>query len=431
MKQTHVFKGTIVHSLSPTELKIIERGALVVDEHGKIIEVTQKIDFKTYPNCIIHDFKDKIICPGFIDLHVHLPQYAFVGQGADELLAWLEKYTFPAEKRFENSEFAGNCSAIFFDELLSYGTTTAAVYPTLHKEATDIAFGYAAHLGLRLIMGKVLMDQNSPTGLTEDTEKGMDESVELLEKWHGFDNHRIQYAFTPRFAITCSERSMQKVGDAAKKYNVFIQTHLSENRGELEAVKSFFPKAKSYADVYYSSGILTEKTLLAHCIYLSETEKNYLKETGAVPVHCPTSNRFLQSGVFPFRKNEAEGLTIGLGSDVAGGYELSMLHEMKEAIEMSKVNNIIHYQDKQNVLSQNEAFYYGTLGGAKAIGMDHIIGNFETGKEADFLVLDDSEINPFNDFDFYQETEHRISRLIYRSSKSCVKAVYIRGKRLK
>lgn len=427
-----IFKGIFVHSLSAKEWEILETGFLVTDSNGIILEFSDNLNYDDYPNAIIHDFKEQIICPGFIDLHLHLPQYELVGLGADELLEWLKSYTFPAEERFASEAFARSAIAIFFNELIAYGTTTAAIYPSIHKRATDIAFGYGAYMGIRLIMGKVLMDQNSPDFLIEDTQKGIDDSVELIEKWHGFDDGRIQYAVTPRFAVSCSTELMKKAGEVAEKYDTYIQSHLAENRSELAFIKELFPKQKSYTDVYYEANLLGSKSLMAHCIYLSDDEIALLEKSNSIPVHCPTSNRFLQSGVFPFRKMEQHRLNIALGSDVAGGYELSLLHEMREAIEMSKIHNIVNPEEKAPALHLEEAFYYGTLAAAKALGMEDKIGNFKAGKIADFVVLDDRSVNPYVEINnHYQSVEERMSRLIYRSSKECVKAVYVKAKRIK
>jgi guanine deaminase len=431
IEQFFAYKGIIVHSKSRKDIEVINPGVLIVSSEGEIVDVTTTIDFETYPNIIIHDFQDKIICPGFIDLHLHLPQYEFVGLGSDQLLEWLNKYTFPAERRYQDENHARKAIEVFFNELLDYGTTTAAVYPTIHKKATDLAFGYAAHSGIRLIMGKVLMDQNAPEYLLQDISQGIDESIELIEKWDGFNNNQIQYALTPRFAITCSSESLRKIRDVMEKYDTFLQSHLSENRSELEFVKSIYPNSASYTHVYHDYGLLNEKALMAHCIYLNDDEMHLIKSTGTIPVHCPTSNRFLQSGIFQLRKFEDLDINFGIGTDVAGGYEISLLHEMKEVIEMSKMYNIAHPNDMKETVKMEEVFYYGTLGGAKALNMDDRIGNFEKGKEADFIVLDDTMINPYHEFENYQDVHDRMYRLIYRSSKESVKSVFIKGKRIR
>jgi guanine deaminase len=430
-KQFFAYKGIIVHSISRHELEIINPGVLIVDEDGTIVETGKDVDFHSYPNVIIHDFKQKIICPGFIDLHLHLPQYEFVGLGSEQLLSWLKKYTFPAEKRYEDEAHARAAIEVFFNELLHYGTTTAAVYPTIHRKSTDLAFGYAAHSGIRLIMGKVNMDQNAPDFLLQDIEQNVSETLDLIDKWHGFNDGQLQYAVTPRFAITCSSDLLTELSAIAKDKNTYIQSHLAENRDELKSVKTIHKNHDSYTHIYADHGLLSSKTLMAHCIYLSDEEIDLIKETNTTPVHCPTSNRFLQSGIFPLREFESKGINFGIGTDVAGGYEISLLHEMKEVIEMGKMYNILNYTNPQPTITMEEVMYYGTLGGAIAIGQEDRLGNFQKGKEADFIVLDDDTINPYHEFDNYQTVSDRLYRLIYRSSKESIQSVFIKGKRIR
>jgi len=327
-----IHKGLIFNPVSATKMEILNPGYLVISDKGRIEGLFRKNPKRNFPGAVLTDYGKKVIVPGLIDTHVHLPQYAFAGIGNLELLPWLEKYTFPRESRFSDKKTATIAARVFFDDLAKNGTTTALVYGTIHKTATDIAFQTAYKKGIRVIMGKVMMDQQSPKSLTEKTTTSMLESEALIKKWHGKDNGRILYALTPRFAITCSSALMKGASALAKKYDTYIQTHLAENKGEIAFVSKLFPKSKSYTAIYADHGLLGKKTIMAHCIYTDKNERKLLKDSGAKIAHCACSNRFLQSGVMPFRKWSNEGLTIGLGTDVAGGYSLSILNERKKRL---------------------------------------------------------------------------------------------------
>jgi len=423
-----IYKGLIFNPVSGTRLEIFDPGYLVVSAQGLIEGCFAHNPLKRFPGAKTVDLGQKVIIPGLVDTHVHLPQYAFAGIGNLELLPWLEKYTFPRESKFRERKLAAEAAEIFFDDLALNGTTTALVYGTIHHEATDLAFRAAEKKGLRVIMGKVMMDRQSPKSLLEKTQDSLLESEKLIRKWHGKDNGRLQYALTPRFAITCSTDLMRGAAALAKKYGAYIQTHLSENKNEIAFVKKLFPKAKNYTDVYDSCGLLGSKTIMAHCIHLGPGERKTLNKSGTKIAHCPTSNRFLQSGVMPYRKWLREGLCVGLGTDVAGGYSLSMLNEMKEAIETSKTYNILNPKSPEKIITPAEALYLATLGGAKVLSLDKEIGNFTPGKEADFIVLDPLPSDPFKGKSSYQSPLETLSRLIYRAGAESVVATFVRGK---
>lgn len=426
----HIYKGLILNPVSAAKMEILDPGYLVVSAQGLIEDLSLKNQKKKFPKASFTDLGKNIIIPGLVDTHVHLPQYAFAGIGNLELLPWLEKYTFPREARFRDKKTATLAARIFFDDLAKNGTTTAAVYTTIHKEATDIAFRAAYKKGIRVIMGKVMMDRQSPKALTEKTSDSLRDSESLIKKWHGKDNGRIQYALTPRFAITCSSALMKGVSVLSKKYGVYIQTHLAENREEISFVKKLFPKEKNYTGVYASHGLLGKKTIMAHCIHLDKTERKLLKESGTGIAHCACSNRFLQSGVMPFRKWSDEGLKIGLGTDVAGGYSLSMLNEMKEAIETSKTYNMLYPGSPEKIISPAEALYLATLGGAKVLGLEKTIGNLIPGKEADFVIIDPQPSDPLKGKSVYESPAETLSRLIYRGGPESVISTFIRGKKI-
>ncbi len=425
-----IFKGLIFNPITRKKTEIYNPGYLAVSSDGRIEGCYNTNPGKRFPKAQLIDLGGKVIMPGLIDTHVHLPQYAYAGIGVPNLLLWLKKYAFPRETEFAKRQIARQAAEIFFDDLIRNGTTTAMVYGTIHREATDIAFGVAQKKGLRVIMGKVMMDRGVPKDLLEKTQDSLRESELLIKKWHGKDNGRLLYALTPRFAITCTSALMKGVATLAKKYGVHIQTHLSENPGEIETVSKLFPKAKDYTDVYDSCSLLGKNTVMAHCVHLNGRERKILKETGTKIAHCPTSNRFMQTGVMPYRRWTDEGLTIGLGTDVAGGYTLSIFNEMKEAIETSKSYNILNPGSPKKIITPEEALYLATLGGAKALCLDKETGNFTAGKDADFIIVDPIPSDPFKGKNRYDSPTEILSRLIYRAGHESVDAVFVRGKQL-
>jgi guanine deaminase len=415
------YKGRILNPLSYTELEDIPDGALTVKE-GKIVKYGRSKE-RTESNVV--DFGDKVITPGLIDTHVHLPQYDVVAMDSYERSEWLDNYIFPAEKRFESKEVATEASARFFTDLKANGTTTACVYGTVHKDSTDVAFEEARRSGLRIFMGKVMMDQNSPEFLQEKTAESLETSEELCKKWHRKERGKLNYVFTPRFAPMCSLDLMKQVSKLAMKHDAYIQTHLSEYRGELRLVKALFPNYRNYTHVYESANLLTRKTIMAHCIYLDDDELSMLRKYSTKVAHCPSSNFFLKSGIFNAARITDAGLDVGLGSDVGGGPNLSMLREMCNACYMSKVNYILS-EGKSNSIDSTFAFYLATMGGAKVLGLEHVVGNFSIGKEADFIVVDADKIDPLKN-SRGRKGKEMLSQLVHRGDDRVVSATYVQG----
>jgi guanine deaminase len=416
------YKGRILNPLSYTELEDIPDGALTVKE-GKIIKYGRFKERGTEPNVV--DFGDKVITPGLIDTHVHLPQYDVVAMDGYERPEWLDNYIFPAEKRFESTEVAREASARFFTDLKANGTTTACVYGTVHKDSTDVAFEEARRSSLRIFMGKVMMDQNSPEFLQEKTAESLETSEELCKKWHRKERGKLNYVFTPRFAPMCSLDLMKQVSKLAMKHDAYIQTHLSEYRGELRLVKALFPNYRNYTHVYESANLLTRKTIMAHCIYLDDDEISMLRKYSTKVAHCPSSNFFLKSGIFNAARITDAGLDVGLGSDAGGGPNLSMLREMCNACYTSKVNYILS-EGKSNSIDSTFAFYLATMGGAKVLGLEHVVGNFSIGKEADFIVVDADKIDPLKNSKGRKGKE-MLSQLVHRGDDRVVSATYVQG----
>jgi guanine deaminase len=417
-----VYRGRILNPISYTQFEDIADGALVVSE-GKIIEYGKFKDLRRRGNIV--DFGDKVIAPGLIDTHVHLPQYDVVAMDGYELLEWLDKYIFPAEKRFESSQVAREAAVRFFTDLKANGTTTACVYSTVHKDSTDIAFQEASRSGLRILMGKLMMDQNSPGFLQEKTTESLEASEELCRKWHRKDGGRLSYVFTPRFAPMCSLELMKQASKLARKYNAYIQTHLAESRLEIKLVKTLFPDYRNYAELYESADLLTPKTIMGHCIYLDEQEIALLRKYSAKVAHCPSSNFFLKSGILDVNRIVDAGLDVGLGSDVGGGPNLSMLREMSNACYMSKANYILS-EGRSKSIDSTFAFYLATMGGAKVLGLENLIGNFSAGKDADFIILDAAKIDPLRT-PKRRNGKEIISQMVYRGDSMSLSASFVQG----
>ncbi len=384
------------------------KDVIITIDNNIIKEIVSSQEFNSTKIEII-DKSDKVIIPGLIDTHVHLSQWRIRGRYKSDLLDWLNTYTFPEEEKLNNPDYAQNVAQDFFKNLIQVGTTTASIYVTSSQKATNIAFEEADKTMIRALIGKVCMDQNTPPGLIENTDKSFHESVELCQQWD--KKGLLNYVFTPRFAPVCSSNLMSKIGKYAQENDKYIQTHLSENHNEIALVKRLFPEAKSYTDVYYRANLLGPKTIMAHVIHLDDKELELMKNSNTKIAHCPDSNFFLKSGRFPYKKLIDNNLTLGLGSDVAGGTSLDMFYQMRMA----------NYMQLDYSIEVEELFYLATLGNAKVLSKDNIIGSIEIGKEADLLVLD---INP------QQTIQELLSELIFVRGKDAVEEVYISGKKV-
>lgn len=401
-------KCNILNPVTPHKTEISKNMILTIDDE-EIIDICSVINFDTTNKTII-DKSNKVIIPGLIDSHVHLSQWRIRGKYKSNLLEWLNSYTFPEEEKFFDKEYARVVAKDFLENLIKSGTTTASIYVTVSQEATNIAFEEAEKIGYRALIGKVCMDQNSPSGLLEKSEKSFKESVELCQQW---DNKKsLNYIFTPRFAPVCSRALMSSIGKYAQENDKYIQTHLSENKNEIALVRELFPEAKSYTDVYNQANLLGPKTIMAHAIHLDNSEIELMKKSNTKIAHCPDSNFFLKSGRFPYQKYIDNNLQIGLASDVAGGTCLDMFYHMKMA----------NYMQLDYSLDVEELFYMATLGNAHVLSMEKTIGSLEIGKKADFVVMDiDSE----------QSVVELLSELIFVKGKKAVEEVYINGRELK
>lgn len=422
-----LYSGFLVHPLDKGGLEYIPEGALVVSDMGQIVFKGTRTDaLRDFTDIPEERYANAVILPGLVDTHVHLPQYEAAAIGTGELLDWLNTYIFPLEARFADEEYAHIQSQRFFYDALRLGTTTMSVYCSSHRRATEIAFESAFHAGLRVCMGKTMMDHSAPENILTSAEQNITDSLALAKAWNGAGKGRLQYTLTPRFAGSCSRELLRKTGEVARIEGLRIQTHLSENPSELRYIAELFPEHTSYTDVYHAYGLLTDKTIMAHSIYLSSQEKALLKAHNCAIAHCPCSNRFLQSGVMALRQMLNEGFRIGLGSDVAGGSSLSMLNEAKEAAESSKTWNIVYRGEEMPVINAEEALWLATLGGARALGLEDVTGNFNVGKEADFIVCDIDEIMPQSSS--FVLPENMISRLVYGAHPHVISKTVVQGK---
>ncbi|CAI0971354.1 MULTISPECIES: guanine deaminase [Serratia] len=327
----------------------------------------------------VRDYSGKMIVPGFVDTHIHYPQCEMVGAYGEQLLDWLNKHTFPAEKRYNDLEYAREMSAFFIKQLLRNGTTTALVFGTVHPESVEALFESARHINMRMIAGKVMMDRNAPDYLLDTPESSYSQTKALIERWH--NNGRLLYAITPRFAPTSSPEQLEMVQRLRQEYpDVYLHTHLSENKDEVAWVKALFPERKSYLDVYHHYGMTGRKSVFAHCVHLEDAEWDCLHQTQSSIAFCPTSNLYLGSGLFNLPNAWRKKVRVGMGTDIGAGTTFNMLQTLNEAYKIMQLQG---YR-----LSAYEAFYLATLGGADALGLADTIGNFNLGKEADFVVLE-------------------------------------------
>ena len=380
----HAFRGSFLHCLTnPADtgdqsIEFLEDGVLLIED-GHVVSLNHACKTKLPSDCPVQDMRGKLLVPGFVDTHVHYPQVDVIASHGTQLLEWLNTYTFPAEQQFDNAQTAAATARFFLDELISNGTTTALVFATVHKTSVNAFFEEAQARNLRMISGKVMMDRNAPDALCDTPESSYRESRQLIDQWH--NKHRLGYAVTPRFAPTSSDEQLRMAGKLLTEFpDVHLHTHLSENSAECDWVASLFPNQQDYLSVYEHFGLVRKRSVFAHAIHLSHTEWQRLGSACASVAHCPTSNLFIGSGLFDMRAASKANVSVGLGTDIGGGDSFSMLRTINEAYKIQQLQGFS--------LDPLQAFYMATLGGAVALDIDQHIGNFEPGKEADFVALD-------------------------------------------
>ena len=419
MTASFILKGHLIDTPIPAAFRVTENGYLVVKD-GVIVGCFPALP-ETYRGLPLADYGDRLIVPGLCDTHVHAPQYAFRGLGMDlELLDWLNQRAFPQEARYGDLAYAEKAYGQFAQGLRESATTRVSVFATLHVPATLLLTEKLEAAGIRGFVGKVNMDRNAPDDLREESAAASLKSTEeWLGKAAGF--RYVKPILTPRFIPSCTDELMNGLADIRRRENLPLQSHLSENDGEIAWVKELCPDASCYADAYARRGLLETgaNTVMAHCVHPTETELRLLKERDVLASHCPGSNANLCSGVAPIRRYLDEGVRVGLGTDVAGGFSLSVFRAMTDAVQQSKLRS--HYDaSKPKPLSLAEAFYAGTKGGGTLFGK---VGSFEPGYQADVLVLDDGALPspaPLT-------VEERVERAVYLEEHVRLTAKYTAG----
>lgn len=423
---TRIIRGQIV-SFGETadELRHEEKGAVAVGDDGTIlwsgpISLLPR-GFATAP---IDDYGDCLVLPGFIDAHIHFPQYRMLAAPGKDLLDWLTRFTFPEESQYVDAGYAAAAAEQFLDRLIGNGTTTALAFCSVHRACAEALFAAANGRGMAFVTGKTMMDRNAPASVLDSAETSARDSEELYRKWHGKD--RLRYAVTPRFVVTSSDTELRLASELAKSLpGALMQTHLSESIGEIELVKSLFPNSRDYTDVYDQYALLGERSLFGHGIHLSDRECARLSESGSTVVHCPTSNTFLGSGLMSMshlRKPERP-VALGLATDIGGGTNYSMLATMGEAY---KVQMLTGYKP-----TAAQLFHMATRGNAQRLHLDDQNGSIEVGKWADLVVLDPRATPVLSSrHELSQSLEDVLFSLAILGDDRAVRATYVAGRKL-
>lgn len=404
-----------------TTYRAFDDGYISVDEVGRITAVGSWNE-RPEDGELVPLGEHVLLTPGLIDTHLHAPQLEMIGSYGGHLLEWLNRYTFPTEAKFSDPAHARSVAKSFYDELLRNGTLCALIFSTIHYEATDIFFEEAERRGFRGIIGKTMMDRNAPDYLLESVSDSYEQSKRLLQKWH--KRGLLHYAVTPRFAPTSTPELLEAAGALKREFpDTYVHTHISENRNEVLWVQELFPEAE-YADVYDRYGLLDERSVLAHGVYLTEEELDLLSRRGARISHCPNSNLFLGSGLFPLHHVKEAGVIVGLGSDIGAGTTPSLFNAMADAYKVQQVQGVS--------LSPFQLWYLATLGGARALSLDGETGSLEPGKSADFLVLD-LHATPLLSMrsDRASSLEDLLAGLIFMGDDRAVRQAFIAGMEVK
>ena len=380
---TRVVTGHVVSFSGSLDVDLdLEQGAVAISDSGHVSWVGSQVrlpeEWRAAPR---NDFGKKLILPGFIDAHIHFPQYRMLAAPGKDLLDWLRRFTFPEEARYADADYATAAAKLFLKRLFTHGTTAALAFCSVHKSCADALFAAGHEANMALVTGKTMMDRNASPAVQDTPETGARETEKLYRTWHG--KSRLRYAVTPRFAITSSEAQLKLSGELlAGLPGALMQTHISESSGEIALVKELFPAEKDYTDVYDRFGLLGPRSIFAHGIHLSEREARRFAESGSSVIHCPTSNTFLGSGLMSmtFLRETARPVSLGLATDVGGGTSYSMLQTMGEAY---KVQMLGGYKPKAA-----ELFAMSTIGNASRLRIETETGSISTGKFADLVILD-------------------------------------------
>ena len=399
------------------------QGAVAVDGKGRISFRGDAAALpEQYGQLPQDDYGDALVLPGFIDAHVHFPQYRMLAAPGRDLLDWLDRFTWREELRYGDPAHAAEAAGLFLERLVQHGTTAAAAFSSVHPQAAEALFNAAEARGMAIVTGKTMMDRNAPAGLLDDPETGVADSETLADRWHL--RGRLRYAITVRFAITSSGEQLRLAGElAASRPKLLVQSHLGESRAEIARVRELFPEALDYTDVYDRAGLLGPRTLLAHGVHLGERECQRLHETGTTVVHCPTANSFLGSGIFDRRlvNRPERPVGIGVGSDVGAGTGYSMLHTLGAAYQAALLRGV--------QVGAHDLFHSATRGNAKLLGLDEEIGCLEPGRWADIVVLDPAATPVMRDRHALSESlEDTLYALALLGDDRAVRAVFVAGR---
>ncbi|WP_411680934.1 guanine deaminase [Clostridium thailandense] len=421
MQKQYALKGNIIYTKSFGKFETVKDGYIIVED-TRVKGVYQKLP-EIFNNIQLIDHGNSLIIPGFVDLHLHAPQFANLGLGLDkELMQWLETYTFPEESKYSNIDYARKVYSTFIRELWKVGTTRACVFATLHKNATKLLIDLFDQSGLSAYVGKVNMDVNSPEYLIETLEDSILDTREILEEYSS-KYELVKPIITPRFVPSCSIDLLKGLGSLAKEFNVPVQSHLCENYGEINFVRKLHPDYKDYASIYDNSGLFGEvPTVMAHCVLVDEEEIELMARKKVFVAHSPNSNCNLSSGIAPIRRLITRGIPVGLATDVSAGHSLSMNSVLVNA---SQVSNIKWLESGRvdKPLSTAELFYLATKGGGQFFGK---VGSFEENYEFDALVIDDSSLSIFKTLTI----EERLQKFIYTGDDRNIKERYVAGKKI-
>jgi len=414
---TQVYKGNIVYTPSLEELTTIENGYVVVENH-RVIGTFEQLP-EEYRNCEVQDFGHRLILPGFVDLHFHAPQFANRGLGLDkELLPWLEEYTFPEESKFKDLSYAKEIYPQVVHALWKNGTTRSVIFASVHKDSTKYLLDLFIDSGLGAFVGKVNMDRNCPDFILEDSEESLSETLEIIEEYSN-KSPLVQPILTPRFVPTCTTPLMEKLGSFARDHKVFIQSHISENQGEVDWVKELYPESLDYASIYHQYGLFGHQpTIMAHCVFNTDTEIELMAKSGVYAAHCPNANYNLASGIMPVRSFLNKGVAVGLGTDVGAGHQVSIPKIMTAAVQASKMKWL---ESKKTLepLKLSEVFFMGTKGGGKFFGK---VGSFEPEYAFDALIIDDRELGTLD-----LTLTERLERYLYIGDDRHIEKRFVAG----
>lgn len=416
MNEILILKGNIIYTKSLEEFQI-HKDSYIVAINGKVEGIYEDLP-QEYANLPVTDYGDKLIIPGFSDLHLHGGQYLQCGMGmTKQLLDWLNDYTYDLEKEFQNEEFAREVYSRFVDDLAAHGSLRSCIFASSSTRGTEILFEILKKKGLGAFVGKVNMERNAPDYIIEDNEKSIEGTKYLIEKYK--DEELVKPIITPRFAPTSTEESLTRLGELAKEYNIPVQSHVSENQDEVKWVNELFPDSKNYLGLYEEFGLLNS-SIMAHAIYLNDDEIEIAKKNDVILVHCPDSNINVRSGIMPIRKYLNLGLKVGLGSDIAGGHKIGLNEAIVRAIQLSKLYSIEH--PEYPPLTVSEGFYLGTKGGGEFFGK---VGSFEKDYILDALVIEDDQLIASR-----YSLEDRIERFLYIGDDRNIIARYVEGKQI-